>query len=846
MKKRILLFTSIIMIITFMFSFLVHEAFAEDVQIISVSTESELVTAITSGGYIQLSNNIDISSELIVKTEVTLDLNGYMLRQTAKKTIINGINLNGKTFTINDSRPNENIHYFIAHEDKAWEYVETPEEGVEYEIITGGIITGANNITNVTSGGGGAIRLNDITDYVVINGGTIVGNYAARAGGASYGGTVTMNNGRICGNAAGKFAGAIALSGNFTMNDGIIEKNYSPSGTNEYKFNITDISIGSSSNFTVNGGIIKANIATVTSSSKTTLTVSNNANIIGNIYLQNGIKANITGGSIIGRIRMTKGSFTMSGGEISGGIADNSEINYFGNNGGGVSVEGGNFTMTGGTIHNNQALENGGGVYVNGGTFIMDGGNIYVNDATNGGAVFVNSGNATITSGNIGIIDNGNIASSNGGGIYVAGGNVTIEGGNVSYNNAGKNGGGIYLEGGTFNMSDGNINYNNAINGAGAYITTANFNLTGGEFNNNIALLNGGGFYVGDDSVVNLSNGEVKYNKATNGGGFYQTQSENQTTTELTGNCIVKNNESQNGNGGGVYINGGSTFRMVGGKITYNQSTITSRETVTAKESSGGVGGGVYILNGTFTMYDSEGIAGNAAIFGNEADYAADDLFASGENTSFDAISVVDMAKADEYKTADSWFEDFPLNESHTTLNYEHRNDEDSSNDIIISPGRYKSIQNIDDMNIASTVLYRNCNDYIAITMGNSVGKIRISVLDEDVISSHSFIYKIESCSTDECNDENPEMKLEVLVQKNKEAIVVSLASGKYKVSIIPNWSWRYDETTFTITENHIQKQPVLSNSINVNIYTDQYTDVATSYKITNKNWLSTTKIINS
>ena len=89
-------------------------------------------------------------------------------------------------------------------------------------------------------------------------------------------------------------------------------------------------------------------------------------------------------------------------------------------------------------------------------------------------------------------------------------------------------------------------------------------------------------------------------------------------------------------------------------------------------------------------------------------------------------------------------------------------------------------------------------------------------------------------------------MKLEVLVQKNKEAIVVSLASGKYKVSIIPNWSWRYDETTITITENHIQKQPVLSNSINVNIYTDQYTDVATSYKITNKNWLSTTKIINS
>ena len=37
----------------------------------------------------------------------------------------------------------------------------------------------------------------------------------------------------------------------------------------------------------------------------------------------------------------------MSGGTIHGGTANDEEINYFGTNGGGVSVEGGNFTMTG-------------------------------------------------------------------------------------------------------------------------------------------------------------------------------------------------------------------------------------------------------------------------------------------------------------------------------------------------------------------------------------------------------------------------------------------------------------------------------------------------------------------
>ena len=72
---------------------------------------------------------------------------------------------------------------------------------------------------------------------------------------------------------------------------------------------------------------------------------------------------------------------------------------------------------------------------------------------------------------------------------------------------------------------------------------------------------------------------------------------------------------------------------MIGGKVTYNQATATSRSNITAKESVSGVGGGVYILNGIFTMYDELDNPGNAAIFGNIADVAADDLFASGNNT---------------------------------------------------------------------------------------------------------------------------------------------------------------------------------------------------------------------
>ncbi|MCZ9318888.1 MAG: PGF-pre-PGF domain-containing protein, partial [Methanocorpusculum sp.] len=59
------------------------------------------------------------------------------------------------------------------------------------------------------------------------------------------------------------------------------------------------------------------------------------------------------------------GTFTMSGGTIS----DNAAVN----NGGGVYMSGGTLTLSGGTISDNTATKNGGGVYVGGGTFIMNG-----------------------------------------------------------------------------------------------------------------------------------------------------------------------------------------------------------------------------------------------------------------------------------------------------------------------------------------------------------------------------------------------------------------------------------------------------------------------------------------
>jgi hypothetical protein len=90
----------------------------------------------------------------------------------------------------------------------------------------------------------------------------------------------------------------------------------------------------------------------------------------------------------------------MSGGEISGNAMNNTS-----GHGGGVFVaSGGTFTVSGGEISGNTAAGHGGGVYVNNGTFTMSGGEISGNTAAGqngGGGVYVYNGTFTKTGGGV-------------------------------------------------------------------------------------------------------------------------------------------------------------------------------------------------------------------------------------------------------------------------------------------------------------------------------------------------------------------------------------------------------------------------------------------------------------
>ena len=256
------------------------------------------------------------------------------------------------------------------------------------------------------------------------------------------------------------------------------------------------------------------------------------------VYVSSGT-FNMYGGSITGNkaqdakgrgggvyVYSGSGTFNMYGGSITGNRATG--------DGGGVYKSGSNssFNMYGGSITGNTANSYGGGVYVDGGGFTMSGGTIggtktgETNTATYGGGGVYAKANFEMTGGSI----TGN-ETNRGGGVYVTGkGSFTMsasaDGQNIpsiTGNNATENGGGVYVVGSssTFKMTGGSIGGNNAAYGGGVY-TVNEFKMTGGSITGNNAYKSdyistfGGGVCVG--SGIFTVSGEVTVTDNTKGG----------------------------------------------------------------------------------------------------------------------------------------------------------------------------------------------------------------------------------------------------------------------------------------------------------------------------------------
>lgn len=268
-----------------------YETFGE-----AVDALGEFSTTAENRAVLKLFDNIDLTSALTFNTGfITLDLNGYMLKQTGSGSVIS-IN-EGADFILDDLSGTTATHNYYVAEDGLWTFYdgdlpEAAPDGAVTGVVTGGVLTGGNALY------GGV----NVYGTFTMNGGTISGNVATRGGGVYMGdgSTFTMTDGTISGNVAASGGGVYVNGGTFTMNGGTISGNtavYNNGGGNGGGVLVG--SVGSATGiFTMSGGTVSDNDATYYGSG---------------LYLYTDGNAEIGGGYFDGSIYMD-GTISVSGG----------------------------------------------------------------------------------------------------------------------------------------------------------------------------------------------------------------------------------------------------------------------------------------------------------------------------------------------------------------------------------------------------------------------------------------------------------------------------------------------------------------------------------------------------
>ena len=367
----------------------------------------------------------------------------------------------------------------------------------------------------------------------------------------------------------------------------------------------------------------------------------------GGVYVYSGSGTfNMYGGSITGNRATGDGGGVYKSGSITGNTANS----Y----GGGVYVDGGGFTMSGGTIggtktgETNTATYGGGGVYAKA-NFEMTGGSITGNETNRGGGVYVTGkGSFTMSASadgqNIPSIT-GNNATENGGGVYVIGSSSTfkmtggtIGGTDANDANTATNGGGVCVsKNGSFEMSGSSCITNNKADsyGGGVHISyaSATFTMKGGSITGNNAYKSdyistfGGGVCVGNGTFT-MTDGSITGNNAAYGGGVYTVNEFKMSGGSITGNNAYKSDYISTF-GGGVCV--GSGIFTVSGEVTVTDNTKGGTKGADGK-FTGDTKNNVYLPTGkTITIGTdklSEGAQLGVTVSGDYGDYP----FTSGWN----------------------------------------------------------------------------------------------------------------------------------------------------------------------------------------------------------------------
>ncbi len=511
--------------------------------------------------------------------------------------------------------------------------------------------------SNAATESGGGVYVNRAKSCVMGEGSLVASNTAVNGGGVYIigSGTFKMENGSITANistgseddgkavagmGSGVYVGEPSSNSKlFEMTGGTI----SGHGTTEVKSNSlgAGVYVASGAKFEMNGenAIVENNHSTKSGAGVA---------VYGTFNLKNGkIQNNTTTANAAGILVNKIGVFSMTGGTITGNVADGK--------GGGIyiqsesddaefttNIHGGTITANGAangagiyvdtnknvsiknvTMQSNIATENGGGVYVHRAkSCVMGEGSLVAsNTAVNGGGVYIiGSGTFKMENGSItanistGSEDDGKAVAGMGSGVYVGepssnsklfemtGG--TISGHGTADARSNGYGAGVYVASGAkfeMNGADAVIkdNFSNK-NGAGVAVS-GTFTMSKGTIQGNNTTANGAGVYILGTGSFTMSGGTITSNTATNGGGVYQTGDSN---ASMSGGTITNNTatgtQDESGKGSGVYVATSKdtyAFTMTGGNISGHGDTTASNV----------VGAGVYVETGSHFKLQKNG-----------------------------------------------------------------------------------------------------------------------------------------------------------------------------------------------------------------------------------------------
>ena len=572
-----------------------------------VSDEAALKAAVQiDNNYIQLSNNIDLTSYLAVTKNVTLDLNGFVLDAQRKCQYVIRV-YDGGNLTIVDSDPNK-PHYFTVDENSGlWTWDPNATSGNE---VLGGIITGNQWKANSPDGGSGGGLVIEENSSAELFSGSIVGCTSDKGGGVYVvlGASFVLGDGkspaRIIGCTAMRdgtadqlYGGGVyvytnhSASSTFTMNPGAEIRSCT---VVSYGYNngfgggvcVTDEAV-----FTMNGGTITDCHAKESSIGRD--------GIGGGVYLDGGATMNANGGEITGCTANLGGAAYNAGSTIQadtnakGTTFSGAVCNNYGTISGGVftgdvtnqktaTISGGTFT---GAVTNEASF----GYDSRGDTYLCQGkitGGTFEGAVTNNGAVIENGTFTGTVINKKALGQNGNTLEGNdkkpalgliSGGTFE--GTVsneqscTISGG--TFNDTVTSEG--YIENGTFN---GDVILNNGgvaggvfndgtVNNKASYVADGTFN---GDVINDFMLA--GGTYKGkvtNNGTIGINGtfyGPVINSKDINGGTFLDTVTNNGKINGGTFLDTVSNNGKINGGTFSGAITGTGTIVPVAVKLS--------------------------------------------------------------------------------------------------------------------------------------------------------------------------------------------------------------------------------------------------------------------------------------